>query len=122
MPPVAIVGGYAFLQPLFAILSRTDRVKPLPFDSIFNASGMLLQTLYVLLCKDSLGYLMAQTHAAGPDTLALYPDVLMWGEKHMSMLWLGLLAIGLYIIGMYSVLVYAVYEAPSKWADMGFPS
>merc|ERR1712232_1515927 len=44
-PPLAIVGGYALMAPVVALLSRTGMVKPLPFNSMFNASDMLLQTL-----------------------------------------------------------------------------
>eukprot|EP00929_Paragymnodinium_shiwhaense_P099659 TRINITY_DN6143_c0_g1_i3.p1 TRINITY_DN6143_c0_g1~~TRINITY_DN6143_c0_g1_i3.p1 ORF type:complete len:1107 (-),score=203.67 TRINITY_DN6143_c0_g1_i3:225-3545(-) len=128
LPPILVVGGYALLCLFTRCISKigvtvkSDRLEGLrlKFDSVFNASGMLLQTLYVLLCKEALGYLMAQTHAAGPDTLALYPDILMWSDTHVSMLWLGGLMIATYVVGMYSVLVYAVYVSPSRWADMGF--
>eukprot|EP00929_Paragymnodinium_shiwhaense_P099660 TRINITY_DN6143_c0_g1_i4.p1 TRINITY_DN6143_c0_g1~~TRINITY_DN6143_c0_g1_i4.p1 ORF type:complete len:1097 (-),score=194.00 TRINITY_DN6143_c0_g1_i4:501-3791(-) len=122
LPPVLVVGGYAILFALTALVSVLSRGRfaGLQFDSVFNASGMLLQTLYVLLCKESLGYLMAQTHAAAPDTLALYPDVLMWSDTHMSLIWLGLLMIAVYVVGMYSVLVYAVCVSPNRWKDMGF--
>ena len=34
------------------VLSRARVLPPMNRDSTFNASGMLLQTLYVLLCKD----------------------------------------------------------------------
>eukprot|EP00929_Paragymnodinium_shiwhaense_P045085 TRINITY_DN23079_c0_g1_i2.p1 TRINITY_DN23079_c0_g1~~TRINITY_DN23079_c0_g1_i2.p1 ORF type:complete len:686 (-),score=83.76 TRINITY_DN23079_c0_g1_i2:771-2582(-) len=121
LPPMLVVGGYSILFALTHLASlATGHCVKLQFDSVFNASGMLLQTLYVLLCKEALGYFMALTHAAGPDTLALYPDVLMWGDEHIRFLWLGLLMIALYVVGMYSVLVYAVYVSPNRWRDTGF--
>eukprot|EP00929_Paragymnodinium_shiwhaense_P055137 TRINITY_DN27656_c0_g1_i1.p1 TRINITY_DN27656_c0_g1~~TRINITY_DN27656_c0_g1_i1.p1 ORF type:complete len:1130 (+),score=216.13 TRINITY_DN27656_c0_g1_i1:65-3391(+) len=120
VPPVAVVGGYIIVSLAAALMSRTGQIKALAFDSVFNASGMLLQTLYVVMCKSSLGYLMAQPHAAGPKTLALYPDVLMWEDTHMSMVWLGAISILLFVVGMYSVLVFAVAEAPHRWGDAGF--
>eukprot|EP00929_Paragymnodinium_shiwhaense_P099662 TRINITY_DN6143_c0_g3_i1.p1 TRINITY_DN6143_c0_g3~~TRINITY_DN6143_c0_g3_i1.p1 ORF type:complete len:1090 (-),score=171.49 TRINITY_DN6143_c0_g3_i1:400-3669(-) len=121
LPPMLVVGGYSILFVLTYLLSLTGlRVQRLRFDSVFNASGMLLQTLYVLLCKEALGYFMALTHAAGPDTLALYPDVLMWSDTHVSSLWLGLLMVAFYVVGMYAVLVYAVVVSPNRWKDTGF--
>eukprot|EP00929_Paragymnodinium_shiwhaense_P024326 TRINITY_DN15002_c0_g1_i1.p1 TRINITY_DN15002_c0_g1~~TRINITY_DN15002_c0_g1_i1.p1 ORF type:complete len:1276 (-),score=262.81 TRINITY_DN15002_c0_g1_i1:201-4028(-) len=121
MMPFLVVMGYMCIYALVRLLSWcSSRIEPLAFDAVFNAAGMLLQTLYVLLCKESLGYFMAQPHPAAPDTLALYPDVYRWQADHISVIWAAITFIMVFVVGMYSVLVYAVYTSPAHWADMGF--
>merc|ERR1712216_1074791 len=100
LPPVLVVGGYVVVFAVVRVLSIGRIAPPMTVDSTFNAAGMLLQTLYVFLCKESLGYLVAQAHPDAPDTLALYPDVLVGGSTHLSMLWLGVITILVYVVGM----------------------
>jgi len=90
------------------------RVKKLSLDHTLNVCGLVVQAVYLALCKVGLQFLECRSHAAAPKTLLAYPSVECWSDEHTSMAPAGFAAIAVYMFGVFAAFSYINAIAP-RW-------
>jgi hypothetical protein len=123
LPPLVIVGTYVFLYIVTQIASKiVPLIKPLEVDSSVNVTGMLLQVMYVMQCKDAFAFFASRDNPSNKETLTEFSDVVLWSDEHVSAgailittyLWL------VYVIGTYSAFTWIVFNAKQKVREQSF--
>jgi hypothetical protein len=89
-------------------------VPKMDFDKTLNATGLVMQCLFVSFAMECVTYYVPLEHPSAPDTLVEFPNVIAWSSDHLNMLWFHILQILLTVVAFFSYVCYICYIASKK--------
>jgi hypothetical protein len=124
VPWVVVVGGYMVIYCISQVIGRLmpSMTKPMDWDKTLNATGLVLQCLFVSFAMECVTFYVPLDHPSAPNTLVEFPNVVAWSSEHISMIWLHIVQLLLSVVAFFSYVCYICMIAAGKVKQGGMSS